>query len=185
MTTHRDPKTGRFDIPASDLEPVDHQHERIVQRFVEAARPPRQRAYRWTWPFGLAVAVVAGLLAGAAYEYGATQPQILDLQANLKQKSTLIHEAHQAFDSLFKADDRLEKAAQDIKHQNDALTQHYDEVVVLYGQRQAAEKAAGHDVQEAADVLQHAQNEDTLNNREQAAMVIKALQRAEKRLKAP
>jgi hypothetical protein len=96
----------------------------------------------------------------------------------------LIKAATKSFDELFKADARVTKADDRIRQENLLLNQHYGEMVTLYGQRVASDKAASRDVEQAKDTLDDALEDDTLNDRDQAEKVIRALARAKKRLQS-
>lgn len=191
MTTHRDPKTGKFagrELTPPTTELADHQHEHIVQRFVEAARPPQKNAVRWrrwTWPLALAVAVEVGCLMGAAWEYSATQPQITDLGLSLERENKLVKQAHEAFHNLFQADDRLEKAEDHLKQQNADLWQRYGVLVESYNQEKASKQDAAHKLGKGERILQDEQNHDELNNRERTARAIRLINEAAQALKEP
>lgn len=175
MTT-RDPRTGRFKTGSL----VEHTHEEIVSDFVAAAQPPvampRARRRRWTLPVMLAVAVVAGCLAGVA--------------ARDKQLAPTIHTLHQVANEMAQRARHFENTTADqrseivrLREDNARLWLAQGGALQVHEQDKATDKAAAHDLHRAKTALQYDQDIDAISDRAKTWVALRAVEKAEKRLK--
>jgi hypothetical protein len=162
--------------------------DQAIAKFTEALKPPPppKPADRWAWPV-LTVALVTCVLAAALWLNRRT---IMDLQGDV---ISLGRRYHMALVDKARiqgiAEDReaaLYKAAGEHARQreeNEALSLQSEANVERWSDDEASMHAASRDLQHATAVLQRAQDADQFDDRGPMTTVLRALERAEKRLR--
>jgi len=159
---------------------------RIVENFTEAVKapiavPPKATPKRDWVGLALAVVIVGGAIV---WRLHITDPRIQSLRSDIASLGRRYHMALADRARIEGIADDTHAANKLLLDENSALALQNEVEVLRWSDDEASMHAASRDIARASAVIQRAQALDTLNDRDQAAAVIKALQRAGQRLKS-